>query len=224
MDFFIFYPYNCYMEIKKEDYSNLLDEITLSVDEILTQIGSITLNFDKVINKSIENDSKLPPFIKTFYYFILIYNKIPTQEEFWDEYIKDDYVTDIIKDKDKKVGLKSRLFRVYPSLVRDIHFSLLLKDKSKNCDVIYNIDLDYFNGIDILIEYKKNLYGINLYVDTGRSKYYRGKKYGRHKKITNVTTIDIPVIFSEDNKHKDFFLYGEEQINLIKNNLINLSF
>ena len=76
-------------------------------------------------------------------------------------------------------------------------------------------------GIDILIKYKDNLYGINLYTNTERAKFYRQKKYGRHSEVDNVKSIDIPVNFTKDNKLGDFYLYGKDQLEEIKKFLIN---
>jgi hypothetical protein len=57
-------------------------------------------------------------------------------------------------------------------------------------------------------------------VNTDRAKLYRGKKYGRHNILDNVQSIDIPVTFNNKNKFKDFYLYGEIEIELIKNKLL----
>ena len=208
------------MELIKENYINFLNDLQFSSDEIKNQIKDYKLQFIKIINSEIEDGLRLTPFIKTFYFYLLEYGKIPSQKEFWEEYQKEKSIEKILLDKNKFDGLKARVYRVYPSLIRDIHFSTLLKEKSKNCEVIYNIDLDYTNGIDILIDYKSNLFGVNLFVDTDRSNSYRNKKFGRHKKITNVYNIDIPVKFTEEYKFHDFYLYGENEIEKIKKEII----
>lgn len=208
------------MNLDTDNYINLLDDITLSSEDIKEQIKDISLFFDKFIDFDVENDNKLPPIIKYFYSYVIIHNKIPKQFDLWKEYKKDVYVTQVIKNTVKQEALKSRVFRAYPSLVRDIHFCVLLKERAKNCNVIYNSDLDYSMGIDILIQYKKELFGINLYIDTDRAKLYRSKKYDRHESILNLKSIDVPVKFKAENKFKDFYLYGENEIDLIKNKLL----
>lgn len=209
------------MNILIEDYYNVLDDIKLTSKDIESQLREINLFFDKFIDVEVENDNKLPPVITYFYDFVKTNNKIPKQFDLWKEYKKNVYVSQIIKNPIKNEALKSRIFRIYPSLVRDIHFAILLKEKSKNCTVIYNNELDFFIGIDILISYKDKLYGINLYVNTERAKLYRGKKYNRHSKTDNVISIDIPVNFEDSYRVKDFYLYGKKEIELIKNKLIS---
>lgn len=209
------------MEVILSKYPNLLDEVKLSYIDVEDQISDIGLFFDPHIDDEVEDGLPLPPFINTFYEYVLKNQKLPKQYEWFLYYMENQKVKELINTESRKKGLMSRMFRVYPSLVRDIHFSLYLKDKSKNCNVVYNIELDGEVGIDVLIEYKGNMYGINLYTDTKRAKYYRQKKYSRHENVTNVKTIDIPVKFTKENKLGDFYLYGKDQMEVIKKFLIS---
>jgi hypothetical protein len=209
------------MEVNLEKYPNLLDDIKFTYLDIQEQISDMGLFFENHYDEEVEDKLPLPPFINSFYEYVLTYQKLPKQYEWYLYYLKKPEVKKLINTEKKKNGLLSRMFRVYPSLVRDIHFSLYLREKSKNCHVVYNIELDGEIGIDVLIEYKGGMYGINLYTNTDRAKYYREKKYGRHDEVTNVKTIDIPVEFTEENKFEEFYLYGETQMETIKNFLIN---
>ena len=47
----------------------------------------------------------------------------------------------------------------------------------------YSFDRDR-KGIDLLVEYKGQAFGIALFVNTPRSKSFKQKKYGRHQELT----------------------------------------
>ena len=210
------------MELKIDDYPNLLNEIKLSSKDILNQIINYSLEFDSYKNKEVEWGMKLPMFIDSFYPFVLKNNKIPTQNEFWDYYVKANNLTSMITSKDIERGIKARLFRTYPSLVRDIHFSTYLNEKSRNSKVIYNVELDVKLGIDILIVFKNKMYSINLFTDTKRAHFGREKKKNRHQAVKDITDIELPVKFKDSHKHGDFFMYGDSELLELRNNFKRL--
>jgi hypothetical protein len=114
------------------------------------------------------------------------------------------------------VGLKARIFRTYPSLVRDLHFSLFVKENVEDAQILYNRKLDVEEGIDLLIKRDGIFYGINLYTDTPRAHIGRKKKANRHIQFENVEYIELPVEFNGSFKCGQFFLYGEKELTQIK--------
>jgi hypothetical protein len=117
-------------------------------------------------------------------------------------------------------GLQARVYRTYPSLIRDLHFCLFMKEKAllrSNAIVIYNIDLDIEEGIDILLEFKDKLYGINLYTNTSRAIHARTLKSKRHNPFQNVNYVELPVPFKGSKEVGQFFLYGERELNGLRN-------
>jgi hypothetical protein len=101
--------------------------------------------------------------------------------------------------------------RVYPSYIRDLHFSLLLSENLKSYNVFYNPIIDVEKGIDLLIN---NKYKINLYVKTNKSEYYRQLKYNRHKKDDYVN-IDLALDFNNSKKVGRFYLYDKKHVKKI---------
>ena len=91
--------------------------------------------------------------------------------------IKEILSTEANDKEDIVRGIKARLFRSYPSLVRDLHFCLFLKERAKNdARVIYNIQIDTEIGIDILVEQGSTIYAINLFTPTARAMVGREKR------------------------------------------------
>jgi hypothetical protein len=58
-------------------------------------------------------------------------NKIPSQDEFVEKYLKSnsERLFGIISNQRLKLALEARLRRAYPSLIRDIHLQALLREK-----------------------------------------------------------------------------------------------
>ena len=110
------------MLLEVDKYPNLLNDIPMSCDEIEEQVSDIGLFFEQHIDDEVEDKLSLPPFINSFYEFVLNEKRIPKQYEWVLFYMDKLSVREVINTESRKVGLRSRMFRVYPSLVRDIHF------------------------------------------------------------------------------------------------------
>lgn len=211
------------MFLKVSEYKNLLDEVFLTSTNIESSISSFKLTFDSYKNEEVEWKMKLPMFVDSFYSLVLKNQLIPNQIELLDCYLNQSSLKEILSTKandnaDIVRGIKARLFRSYPSLVRDLHFCLFLKERTKNgARVIYNIKLDTEVGIDILIEHNTNIYAINLFTPTSRAKLGRTKKAQRHEIVSNVIQIELPVDFKTERKCGDFFLYGQSEFEILKN-------
>lgn len=66
---------------RPEKYPNLLPKIRLSSQDIIDQISSYKLEFLQIHNNYVEWRLKLPPFISSFYDYILSFESIPKQSE-----------------------------------------------------------------------------------------------------------------------------------------------
>ena len=209
---FSYIALNHAMRIDISKYENLLDKIELSSNNVLDQILGYPLVFDNYKNDEVEWKVKLPMFLDSFYPFVLKLSKVPTQEELWVHYLT--LIPNELKNRgdDFLRGIKARLYRSYPSLVRDLHFSLLLNESSKHSEIIYNRDLDVKCGIDVLVIFKGINYAINLFTPTKRAYIGRNKKTHRHSMYENIVDIELPVKFNDEHKHGDFFLYGNQEI------------
>ncbi|MBT5531263.1 MAG: TaqI family restriction endonuclease [Cytophagia bacterium] len=200
------------LEIDK--YSNHLDLFNLSSKEIEDQIVSFNLTFINIRNQKAEWGIKFPIFLNSFYKFIYNNKKLPSQDEFYNYYLannnswfKSNSLTDVVL-----TGLKARIYRTYPSLIRDLHFSKVLSEKFSDYLVIYNTNLDVIEGIDLLVIANNKNIAINLYTNTKRAFTGRTKKENRHIQYDNICYIELPVAFKGSVEKGDFFLYGNREI------------
>lgn len=209
------------MAIKKfniEDYPDLLCQINLSSDQIVNQIANYRLTFLNVHNRTVEWGMRLPMFVPSFYGFIKEFLRVPNQDEFFRHYLdlnsaffKSNPLDDVLFE-----GLKARAYRTYPSLVRDICFNKYVKEHIDNYSVLYNIDLDVVEGIDLMLSLAEKHFAINLYTQTSRAFTGRAKKQFRHTQFDNVNYIEFPVNFKGSYKVGEFFLYWQSEfINLL---------
>lgn len=166
---------------------------------------------------AVEN-AKMPKFVPIFFESVdtrRCIGNMFTQKEFWEKY-KLTYAAKYFNvkniDDETMQFMNGRVYRTYPSLVRDLHFQLLLKEKHGD-HVLYNINLDSEVGIDILLKHNNKLFGIKLYAETNRSLNYKSiKDNERQDSYSNIEFITIPKKMN-DKKIGDFYLYGEEEYN-----------
>ena len=206
-------------QLNPSDYKNVLPHIKLNSAEISNIIKNQHLKFYDIRNEDVEWKLKLPMFAKSFYKFVYFKNDIPTQEDFFEYYVNDNY--NYFKENNFNdeimVAIKARAFRTLPSLIRDIHFNKYVENKMKKFNVLYSLDLDINDGIDLLLYNNEKMYAINLYTNTRNAKIGRECKKYRHEKFNNVEYIELPVNLDETHKLGNFYLYGEtEYNNLIK--------
>lgn len=195
------------------NYPNLLDLIKLTHNEIQEQIAEYKLTFPKIRNYKVEWEIRFPSFVRAFYGYIYKIGRIPTQEKFYNFYIelnKSFFIKNTFSD-DMLLALKARLYRMYPSLVRDIHFNLYLKENLQDYLVIYNINLDMENDIDILIKREDICWALSLFTNTRRGKSGRKVKEKRHQLFNNIRYYEVPIDLSSCKTLGDFMLYGENE-------------
>lgn len=205
------------------NYSNLIAQINLTSKDICSIIQYFDLSFIRVKSQDVECMA-LPNFVTSFYDFVLRSNTIPTQIDYFDNYlnINSRYFSDNVFDGDIMNAIKARALRAFPSIVRDIHFATYLKEHLPDCTVIYNAALDINEGIDLMIINGKN-YALNLFTDTQSAINARGLKANRHNRFNNVIYIDIPISLSKSVKVGDFYLYGDKEKGVVVNEIIKNS-
>lgn len=209
--------------------SNLLKDDLISINltekDIYDQLSGYNVQFYSYKNKFVEDLKNIPLFTDSFYKFIFTYNKVPSQDEFHSYYMENykkilpltvkNYSDDILD------GFKARIFRLYPSLMRDLHFYLYLKGNLKGCKIYYNQELDTNYAIDILVEYNGIYYGLKLCTYTKRSmEFLHEKKFRKVKKFKNVIPIVMAINLDDGDKietlGESLIVYNESHINRLK--------
>lgn len=197
---------------------NLFDEITLTSTAIEKQICNFSMKFEQVRNEKIEWQIKLPMFVIAFYNYIITKNSIPSQDDYLQFYVSEnkEYLTNLNLTMEEKIGVRARVYRTYPSLIRDLHFGLYLKERNCFSSVFYNVILDIEYGIDLLIQKPNGVFiGLNLFTKTKAAEHARAVKEFRAKKAFDYTCYEIPIDFRGSKVCGNYFLYSEREIGTI---------
>lgn len=196
------------------DYPNLFDHIKVSSESIENSVKNYPLEFLNVRDNQVEWEIKFPSFISTFYKYYYNHKILPTQVEFWENYLSNNkiFFNTLTLTPNQQLGLKARLYRTYPSLIRDIHFATLINEQFGVGSILYNTKLDIEEGIDLLIINSDKLWAINLYTKTRNAIYARSLKSERHKPFVNVNYVEFPMDFKGSKKCGSFFLYSDIEL------------
>ena len=186
-------------------FRNYLHSIALTSTEIETQVAKIYYHPDPF--RDDEAEGELPyQFVTAFYSYIERFNRLPFQQKFWDSYCYDlehrAHFDLNAQSESYKHGLEARIkSRVYPALIRDIHFAKLLSEQlPDNYTLTYNPELDFKYGIDVLIydNNKKHFWGLCLLQDTETAKEQLRRKKKKRKAIFK---LDYAEVYINVNTH-----------------------
>lgn len=180
---------------------------------------------DKYYDDFIENIKGFPTMVYPFYSHILKSEKqqMPFQHEYYETYLKYhakmetnfDFEFSGYSDVQKMIyknAVMGRVYRTYPSLVRDLHFALYLKNKLGD-NAVFNRQLDVYKGVDIMLIIKNKYYGIKLFTKTERAEEFkRIKDSHRQKDFSNVEYIPITKSLKGD-YFGSFYLFGDDEFN-----------
>lgn len=176
---------------------------------------------------------RMPPLILTFYRDIFKFTSVPTDlilaethiNRYFDhlngnflrlkgEYTvtRNEYSTFPVSAE----GVKNRILRMYPSLIRDFHFHLLCHTSGKFSEVIYSLVAD-FRGYDLRVRVGGKELLVRLMADTNRSNQYNQLKYQRHVLEHNI--FDLKINVASERKIGEFYLYNDKHIQLLINHL-----
>lgn len=193
-----------------EDYPDLLDKIVLTTKDVFAIVEPFELVFPQTRNQAVEWGIKFPMFVDAFYDYVIRYKSIPIQQSFFAHYLlfNKTFFDDNKFQPEIVEGLKARIYRTYPSLIRDLYFNKYVKENLSDSSVIYNTILDVKEGIDLMIEKNNSFYAVNLFTDTKRAYHARKIKRQRHTPFENVRYLEFPVNFNDSLKCGNFFLYG----------------
>ncbi len=194
-------------------YQNFMEKIPLSTRAIEAQLRSMKLAFFIEKDEQMEWKTMPPMFIYSFYRFIAQFRRLPDQSEFWQFYLTENQANFTEQIKNHLSALQARAFRAYPSFVRDVHFYYLLAESREFDRVLYHPDIDVKYGIDFIVQYRGQYFGVNCYISTPRSFQGREKKQFRHAKLTRLVLVDLPVHFKGSKKCGPFYLYSERELN-----------
>lgn len=138
-----------------------------------------------------------------------------SQEGLWFEYYSSNRQRIIeVSGPNAIPAVMARVYRAYPSLVREKHALELLRSRGDFDWVLSDPKLDAA-GVDFLVVYRTRAFGVHAYLATERGKQFREAKRKRHADIGVV--VDMPLDPETANNVGKFQVYGSSHLE----NLIN---
>jgi hypothetical protein len=180
--------------------------------------------YERKVNEEIINGARVTKFMDIFRKYLFTLSKIPTVGEFWDYYCEEAR-TLVGKFNDKEYeNFKTRVYKQYPSLIREPHCILLLREQFKDARVIFHERLDS-GGSDVCIIYNTIFFYVNIAVNTRRSleniitrkKKFLGPTFNLQKISTHSIEgrIEIFLPFQINFSNKDIQLFSREEVDLL---------
>lgn len=197
-------------------------DLTLTCETLEDKIKYYKYEGERQVKDEKVENLLLPPIALTFYSLVYEMNDIPSPDLVIEEYLNQECYFGYLPEEKVEVnyndiltvvsleGLIARILRTYPSLVRDLHFYLMVEESGLFEAVKYSFIDDYKNKIDIKVLYKGQWHNVGLLLGSKRSLFYRFKKKFRHK--------PVDVIYIELDKKDaqwvgDYMLYTNNHIN-----------
>lgn len=204
----------------------LLKKSIITSSQIESSIKSIKYSGEKLQKDTVVENSKLPPFIAAFYKYIFENNAIPTERDlisyYLDNYydLKDENTCSVKKTLSMYAqnqllsitGIKARLLRSYPSLIRDFHFYQLCTESKLFDKVVYSLNVDYYDGYDLIIEYGGKKFAVALFIETVRGNLYKSKKLYRHNPVNSYEEVNLSINKSDCQLVGAFYLYKKDHV------------
>lgn len=174
-----------------------IDPLELTTQDFEDFAGTLNLKVEgQANNYFIETRVKLPLFNASFYSFINYHKYVPKPEDFADTYFSDNEEAITKFSEDHQKAIRGRLFRTYTSLFRDIHFYHFLRESGHFEKVLFVLKYDVESKVDAFVKYLDNWYGLQLFIETSRSRAFYNKKPSRTKDKAvpkNATLIALPI-------------------------------
>lgn len=153
----------------------------------------------------------------------------PKQDEYAEyafEYFKEHSENNQYFDEKYRSSWMQRLKNTWASLMRDVHFSLMMfKEQTESepfDDVDFDVEKDVNDGVDFIVNNEEQEYHINLFVDTSKSRNFLDKKKDhRHPEKRDVTELEVPLKIDGKKKEiqtsgdRDMWLFSEDHIEAV---------
>lgn len=204
------------------EYIDILHISVRSLEEFFKNMNLSVVGQER--NPYVEDQLNPPSLVCYFYYFLYLYKRIPSQEEYMEFYylMNSEWVNTYV-GKEYHAAFQGRLSRFYPSMLRDIHFYHLLKESKRFDKVLFVLKYDLDAKVDIFIKRNGEWYGIQLRTNTRNSDKYYKKKDNRNRIHVKAKLIDIPINLNRAKslltKGNDIKLYSDKHIKQILNKI-----
>ncbi len=180
----------------------LYKESTITSTDVEKKCASIPY---KPIRDNGEVDHQIPPINIPFYGYVFKHMNVPQEAELFKAYVASYSFT--------AKHLEGRINRAYPSLIRELHFFLLLVESASFQNVKYSLQKD-LKGVDVSFDYGGINYGLEIYLASPNSKKYRETKDAKHPRKSGVISFEME--FKDCHKFGEIFLAKRDTVSKLK--------
>ncbi len=217
--------YNGNFEITKGGVT-LQKDLNYTVAKFREDILKLTCSGQRLAKDERAEQMLMPPLVLSFYQHLFDHGTLPADTALADNYLghyfaeiphtgiaclKEAYATAGKTKQAAAAGVRNRLYRMYPSLLRDFYFLLLCHESRAFSDVYYSVRQDYSYGYDLVVKRHNQKVYVRLMVETMRSRHYNNRKYTRHD-LTCKNIYELKIRLVPERKLGQFYLYNQDDL------------
>ena len=155
---------------------------------------------------------RLNPIVTPFYLFIILHQRLPSPEELFRQYqlcyARDIYKLGSVSEAEDDV-IKARLYRAYPSLIRDIHFYFLCSNDPRFNEVKYSTEVD-IQGVDLIVSRGGKRFAVRLHNNSEAA-----SNWAKTKEVAGDFSAVIDIVLDNPNRIGCFNLYTEQSLDYL---------
>lgn len=217
--------YNGSFEIQK-DGGTLQKNLTYTAARFREDALKLKCSGQRLAKDEQAEQMLMPPLVLSFYQHLFDHNTLPADAALADAYLnhyfwevphtdfaclKAAYATAGKTGQATAAGIRNRLYRMYPSLLRDFYFLLLCHESEAFSDVYYSVRQDYNHGYDLIVKRRNLKVYVRLLVETMRSTHYNNRKYTRHL-LAHKSIYELKMALVPERKLGQFYLYNQDDL------------
>jgi len=217
--------------------SEKLNKSLPTVEEVENHVKTLPYTIYRTKKCAIVEKSLLPPLIKPFYFLVIKNGNVPDEMLFVKTYLKKYFKwlpnnqCQILPEYDSNgagtlydtLGVKYRIQKTYPSLIRDLHMYLMLVEENKNYnldEIRYSFFADYCDGRDITVKHQGKDTFIHLFLSSFNSNKYRNSKKTTRHSYEGVN-LECGIDKTSCQKKGKFMLFTKSDVLILINKILN---
>lgn len=160
---------------------------THAIETLLTAQPTFDASgFRRQAAKWAERNRAVPMMAISFHRHLIESGNIPSFQEYMDRYEDDN--RDTIASLGGPEGLRHRVARAYPSLVRDVHFVSAVRELGVPATRTLRMDLD---GVDALVGSGDDGVPVRLYFASPQSRRHKLAKAVFHEQVSDIVDVGL---------------------------------
>lgn len=177
------------------------------IEEMLESSRFDTVDLFRTSSHRFEGKRAIPMMTVSFHRHLFVTGMVPSPDEYLSEYKRENSHFLSFMEEDDMSGIRHRVMRAYPSLIRDIHF--VSGCREMGCDAIRTVR-DDIAGVDARIPIDGGEIKVRLYYDSPRSRTHKMRKAFSH--VMGPDHHDLGLSRGNCLRIGDFLLYSSSVI------------